>query len=100
MWMVIGTLVTVASNLVAFALHAYQSEVFSTKTRSRAVGFVYSFSRLSTIFSGYAVTFLLRTKGVVGVFVLLDGCLLCSALAVGIFGPRTRKLALEDIDGA
>ena len=99
MWVVLGTLVTVSSNLVAFSLHVYQSEIFSTKTRSRAVGFVYSFSRLSTIFSGYAVTFLLRTKGVVGVFALLDGCLLCSALAVGIFGPRTRKLALEDIEG-
>ena len=97
MWIVFGVLVTVSSNLMAFSQHAYQSEIFPTQSRSRAVGFVYSFTRLSTIFSGYVVAFLLRAYGVGSVFVFLDGSLVVAALAVGVFGPRTRRRALEDI---
>ena len=97
MWIVFGVLVTVSSNLMAFAIHAYQSEIFATRTRSRAVGFVYSFTRLSTIFSGYLIAFLLHRFGVAAVFVLIDGALLCGALVIGVLGPRTRGRALEDI---
>ena len=100
MWVLFGVLVTVTSNLMSFALHAYQSEVFSTRTRSRAVGFVYSFSRLSTIFSGYAVAYLLKARGVGAVFILLDGALLCAAFIVAALGPRTKNLALEQIDSS
>ena len=97
MWIVFGVLVTVSSNLMAFAIHAYQSEIFTTRTRSRAVGFVYSFTRLSTIFSGYLIAFLLHRFGVGSVFTLVDGALLCGALVIGLLGPRTRGQALEEI---
>ncbi len=97
MWIVFGVLVTVSSNLMAFAIHAYQSEIFTTRTRSRAVGFVYSFTRLSTIFSGYLIAFLLHSFGVGSVFTLVDGALLAGVLVIGLLGPRTRGKALETI---
>ena len=97
MWILFGILVTASNNLLAFSIHAYQAEIFPTRIRSRSVGFVYSFNRLSTIFSGYVIAYLLLETGVTGVFTLLDGALVCGAVLVGAFGPRTRGLALEEI---
>ncbi len=97
MWILFGILVTASNNLLAFSIHAYQAEIFPTRIRSRSVGFVYSFNRLSTIFSGYVIAYLLVETGVTGVFTLLDGALVLGALLVGAFGPRTRGLALEQI---
>jgi putative MFS transporter len=62
-----------------------------------AVGFVYSFSRLSAIFSSYIIAATLERAGSVGVFVLISTAMLVVALTVGLFGPRTRGLALEHI---
>ncbi len=97
MWIVLGALVTISSNLMAFSLHTYQAEIFPTHARARAVGFSYSFTRLSTIFSGYIVAYLLEKFGVTAVFIFLDGALLFAAVTVAILGPRTRGLALEQI---
>ena len=97
MWIVFGVLVTVSSNLMAFAIHAYQSEIFTTRTRARAVGVVYSFTRLSTIFSGYLIAFLLHRFGVASVFLFIDGALLAGVVVIGALGPRTRGRALEEI---
>jgi MFS transporter, putative metabolite:H+ symporter len=33
----------------------------------------------------------------VGVFVLISGAMLVVALSMGLFGPRTRGLALEEL---
>lgn len=92
-----GIMVTLSNNLLAFSLHAYQAEIFPTRTRARSVGFVYSFTRLSTIFSGYIVAYLLVEVGVSGVFTFLDGALALAALTVWTLGPRTRGMALEQI---
>ena len=97
MWILFGVLVTISNNVLAFALHNYQSEIFPTRNRSRSVGLVYSFTRLSTIFSGYLVAFLLTHGGVGAVFTLLDGSLLAAAVLVGTLGPRTRGKAVEEI---
>lgn len=97
MWIVLGALVTISSNLMAFSLHTYQAEIFPTSARARAVGFSYSFTRLSTIFSGYIVAYLLEKFGVTAVFIFLDGALMFAAVTVAILGPRTRGLALEQI---
>ncbi len=92
-----GIMVTLSNNLLAFSLHAYQAEIFPTRSRARAVGFVYSFTRLSTIFSGYIVAYLLAEVSVSGVFTFLDGALALAAVTVWTLGPRTRGLALEQI---
>lgn len=93
----IGATVAIGNALMSFAFHNYQSELFPTPIRARAVGFVYSFSRLSAIFSGYVIAAALDRTGSIGVFVLISGAMVIVALTIGLFGPRTRGLALEQI---
>jgi putative MFS transporter len=94
---VIGAGVAVGNSLMSLSYHTYQSELFPTPMRARAVGFVYSFSRLSAMFSSYIIAATLDHAGSVGVFVLISAAMLIVALTVGLFGPRTRGLALEQI---
>jgi putative MFS transporter len=47
--------------------------------------------------SGFIIAFLLRDFGVVGVFLGVTVCMLVVVLAIGMFGPRTNGLRLEDI---
>jgi putative MFS transporter len=82
---------------MSLAYHAYQSELFPTAIRARAVGFVYSFSRLSAVASGYLIAAVLAGFGGGGVFVLISGAMVVVSLVIGLAGPRTRGLALEDI---
>jgi putative MFS transporter len=92
-----GILLTCSNNCMSFAFHAYQSELFPTRVRAQAVGFVYSWSRLSAIFSSFLIGFFLRDFGVTGVFAFIAVSMLAVVLSIGIFGPRTRGLALEVI---
>jgi len=94
---VIGAGVALGTSLMSLSYHTYQSELFPTVMRARAVGFVYSFSRLSAMFSSYIIAATLDRAGSVGVFILISGAMLVVALTVGLFGPRTRGLALENI---
>ncbi|HTW35181.1 MAG TPA: MFS transporter [Rhizomicrobium sp.] len=95
----IATAAGVASgnSLMSVSYHTYQSEVFPTQVRAFGVGFVYSFSRLSAIFSGYIIAFTLDKAGANAVFVLISGAMATAALSIGLFGPRTRGRALEEI---
>jgi putative MFS transporter len=92
-----GVALTLANNILSFAYHGYQPELFPTRVRAQAVGFVYSFSRLSTMFSAFAIAAILRGFGPSGVFVFIAGCMAVVALVIGLFGPRTRDLPLERI---
>ena len=93
----IGAFVAIGNSLMSLSYHTYQSELFPTPVRARGVGFVYSFSRLSAIFSSYIIAATLDRTGSVGVFVLISSAMVVVALIVGLFGPRTRGLALEQI---
>jgi putative MFS transporter len=92
-----GVLLTCANNCMSIAFHAYQAELFPTRIRAQAVGFVYSWSRLSAIFSSFLIGFFLRDFGTPGVFAFIAVAMMAVVLSIGIFGPRTRNLALEDI---
>ena len=92
-----GVLITGSNNLLSYAYHAYQAELFPTRVRARAVGFVYSFSRLSTIFTSFIIAFFLQNYGSSGVFGFISAAMLVVVIAIGGFGPRTRGLALEEI---
>ncbi len=92
-----GIGITITNNLLSYAYHAYQAELFPTRIRARAVGFVYSFSRLSTVFNSFMIAFFLRDFGTVGVFAFISAAMFVVVVSVGGFGPRTRGLALEDI---
>jgi putative MFS transporter len=92
-----GVALTLANNILSFAYHGYQPELFPTRVRARAVGFVYSFSRLSTVFSAFAIAAILKSFGAPGVFVFIAGCMAIVAAVIGIFGPRTKDLPLDRI---
>jgi putative MFS transporter len=92
-----GILLTGANTLMSFAYHPYQAELFPTQIRARAVGFVYSFSRLSTIFTSFMIAFFLQHFGTVGVFCFISASMLMVMLSIGIFGPLTRGRSLEEI---
>jgi MFS transporter, putative metabolite:H+ symporter len=61
------------------------------------VGFVYSWSRFSAIASSFAIAFVLRNYGTLGVFVLIASGMVVVFAIIGAFGPRTSRLRLEEI---
>ena len=95
-----GVLVTLCNNWLSFSFHNYQSELFPTRIRSRAIGFVYSWSRLSAALSGLIVAYLLNWNGPIAVFSFIAFSMLIVVCSIGGFGPRTRGLALEAISHA
>jgi putative MFS transporter len=92
-----GVLVTLANNTMSLSFHAYQAELYPTRIRALAVGFVYSWSRLSTVFSAFVIAFFLGRFGVGGVFTLIAASMAVVVLAIGLFGPKVRNLPLESI---
>ena len=91
MLIVLGVLVTLCNNWMSFSFHNYQAELFPTRIRSRAVGFVYSWSRLSAALSGLAVAYLLNLGGVNAVFSFIAFAMLIVVISIGGFGPRTTR---------
>jgi MFS transporter, putative metabolite:H+ symporter len=92
-----GVLLTLANNIMSFSFHAYQPELYPTRIRGRAVGFVYSFSRLSAVLNAFIIAFVLGRFGVAGVFSLIAASMVIVAAVIAGLGPRTRNLALEAI---
>jgi MFS transporter, putative metabolite:H+ symporter len=93
-----GVLITLSNNVLSYSFHSYQSELFPTRIRARAIGFTYAFSRISTVFASLIVGFFFAAfNGTTGVFGLIAFAMLMVVLSIGIFGPRTRNLELEKI---
>jgi MFS transporter, putative metabolite:H+ symporter len=92
-----GVLITLSSNWMSFSYHTYQSELYPTRIRARAVGFVYSWSRLSTVFSSFVIALFLRNYGTAGVFVFIACSMLMVFALIGGLGPRTTRRRLEEI---
>jgi putative MFS transporter len=92
-----GVGITLASNIMSYSFHAYQTELFPTNIRSSAVGFVYSWSRFSAIFTSFLIAGVLKSFGTTGVFVFIAAAMLIVMAVIGWMGPRTRDLALEEI---
>ncbi len=95
--MVVGTLIAFSNTVLAYSLHAYQSELYPTRIRARAVGFTYSWSRISTVFVGFMIAWCLRNYGTLGVFTFIAGAMFIVFLVIAILGPRTTGLRLEAI---
>lgn len=95
----IGIAFTLCANVMSYAYHGYQAELFPTRIRSRAVGFVYSWSRMAAAFSGLIIGSLLVSGGVPAVALFIGGAMLVGITVIGIFGPSTNGLALEQLNG-
>ena len=93
----LGVLLTLSNNILSFSFHSYQAELYPTRIRAMAVGFVYSWSRLSAVFSAFAIAYILQWFGVAGVFTLIAGSMLIVMLSIGLLGPRTNNLSLDMI---
>ncbi len=94
---VFGVLITLSNNWLSYAFHNYQTELYPTRIRARAVGFVYGWSRLSAAISGLAIATFLGLGGTTAVFIFIACCMAIVMIVIGVFGPRTRGLALEAI---
>jgi putative MFS transporter len=94
-----GGLVTIGATLIALNFHAYQAELFPTRIRALGVGFVYSASRVSGMFSGFLIAWVLRNHGVSAALTLIAACMAVAALAIGVLGPKTGGRSLEEING-
>src|SRR5215471_3614502 len=92
-----GAMVTLANTWMSLAFHNYQSELFPTRIRARAVGFVYAWSRVSPALAGLSIVFLLREggTGAVASFIAAAGAVM--VVTIGGFGPKTKDLTLEEI---
>jgi putative MFS transporter len=95
--MLSGAVVTLGATVLAFNFHAYQAELYPTEIRALAVGFVYSWSRLAGISSGFLIAAVLRHFGVPAVFTLVAGSMVIITLTIGLLGPKTTNCSLESI---
>jgi putative MFS transporter len=94
---VFGLLIAFSNTVLAYSLHTYQSELYPTRIRARAVGFTYSWSRFSTIFVGFFIAFFLRNYGTTGVFLFIATAMVSVFVVIASMGPRTTNLRLEAI---
>jgi MFS family permease len=92
-----GVVITLCGNWFSFSFHAYQAELYPTRIRAQAVGFVYSWSRFSAIFSGFLIAFFLGRYGTVGVFSFIAGAMLIVFVVIALFGPAVTRRRLEAI---
>ena len=98
LWLIAsGAIVTMCGPVLNYCFHAYQAELYPTRIRARAVGFVYSWSRLSGFFSSFFIGAVLGAYGVVGALGLISGSMVVVALSIGLMGPRTTRRALETL---
>ena len=94
---VCGLLITLCNNWMSLSFHAYQAELYPTRIRAQAVGFVYSWSRFSAIFSGFIIAFFLGHYGTIGVFSFIAGAMVVVFVVIGLFGPAVTRRRLEAI---
>jgi MFS transporter, putative metabolite:H+ symporter len=92
-----GVGVTLANNWFSSAFHAYQAELYPTRIRARAVGFVYSWSRLSAVFVGFWIAQILARYGSGGAFAFIAAGMAIAAGVVAAAGPLSRGRRLESL---
>ena len=94
---VFGVLVTLCNNWLSFTFHNYQAELFPTRVRARAVGFVYGWGRVSAAFVGLLIGFFFKTGGTMGVAMFIGVAMVGVILVIAIMGPRTLNRPLEEL---
>ena len=92
-----GIVITLANTWFSSAFHAYQAELYPTRIRGQAVGFVYSWSRFSSIFVGFLIAASLKAYGPTGVFTIIAIAMIVVALTIGIFGPKSNRVRLANL---
>jgi MFS transporter, putative metabolite:H+ symporter len=94
--LVAGFLITSASNVFSNGFHVYQAEIFPTRMRATAVGTAYSLSRLSGAILPFITVSVLDGLGANAVFLGCAVILVVLSVDVGLLGPRSTGLNLEE----
>ena len=81
----------------AILFGVYTPELFPTEVRLRANGICNSIGRLATIFSPFAVGYLIQTYQLPGVVGMMIALLVVQIVVVGLWGVEPRQRALEDV---
>lgn len=98
-WIIVmGVVITLLNNWFSTLFHSYQAELYPTRLRTTGVGFTYSWSRLSSAFTGFIIVALLHAFGTVGVFSFISFAMIVVAVTIGGFGPMTNRRSLEEIN--
>ena len=92
-----GFLLTAVSNVFSNAFHIYQAEIFPTAIRSTASGFCYSLSRATSTVLPFVAVPALAALGPVAVFSSSAVLIVLLCLDVGLLGPRSTGLKLEEV---
>jgi putative MFS transporter len=98
-WAIIctGLALTLANNWFSSAFHAYQAELYPTRIRARAVGFVYAWSRFSAVFVSFWIAAILARAGPAAAFEFIAAAMAVAGGAIAIAGPLTRGRRLESL---
>lgn len=90
-------LITFVYMYVCYASAVYVPEIWPTAAKMRGAGLANAVGRVSGIIAPYGVAYFLNTSGVIGVFLLLGGVSIITALIIAIIGVETRSASVEDI---
>lgn len=92
-----GFLATMLFQGLSPILFSYAAELFPTEARATGFGLTYGFSRFFNVMSPFFITFFFAW-GYLPVFGYLTGCWLLAMLLVFVFGIRTRRQSLEQLN--
>jgi putative MFS transporter len=92
-----GFLLTAVSNIFSNGFHIYQAEIFPTAIRSTASGICYSLSRATSTVMPFIAVPALAALGPVAVFSGSAVLIVLLCLDVGMLGPRSTGLQLEQV---
>jgi len=94
---VAGFLLTAVSNVFSNAFHIYQAEIFPTAIRTTASGIAYSLSRATSTVLPFMAVPALAAFGPVAVFSGSAVMIVLLCIDVGLLGPRSTGLTLEEV---
>jgi MFS transporter, putative metabolite:H+ symporter len=83
--------------LLTLGLAIYVPELFPTDIRLRGSGFCNAVGRLATIFSPYAVAWILKNYNTKVVFIALGILLIIVSIIIALFGTETKQKSLDEI---
>ena len=95
-----GALLALCANWLIAIFHPYAAELFPTRIRAQAVGFTFSWSRISSMFVGYAVTVLLAWRGPEAVFTMIAIAMLAITFHVDFAFAGVASVPLASFAGS
>ena len=78
-------------------MHQYNAEIFPTRVRTTAAGFVYSISRISTTILVLFIAFFIGAKNAPGIFAFVWVLVVIVSLVLILLGPKSTRRFVEQI---